>query len=80
MRTEGKCKCGERYIIRMHERTGNTAPITVDVYPDGNVRINDDGTYGIIPKGSEWRGDRHLNHFANCPLREQYKKKRAPKP
>lgn len=69
---ETTCSCGARFVQRLHERTGNPAPITIYHDPRGNIRVNPDGTYGIIRKGDLHIGSRFLNHFAECPDREKY--------
>lgn len=74
------CECGEPCIMVPHERTGKLAPITIRVYDDGNivlVQATDNGpryTYRILAPDDRLAnaGLLRLNHFSNCPLREQF--------
>lgn len=57
--------CGALVRWYQHVRTRRLAPIDAKPTPDGNVHINDDGTYMV---------DRHFDtpprytfHFATCP-------------
>lgn len=61
------CRCGRTFVQRKHERTGKPNPITTYEHPTGNVRINPDGTYGIVKKGEACDGPRHISHFVDCP-------------
>ena len=48
--------------------TGKSAPIDVEISPDGNVAVDlDAGTYSIVPKAERaFRDDLHKNHWVTC--------------
>lgn len=66
------CGCGQTFVMRRHERTNRLAPITTYADDKGNVRVNPDGTYGVVGIGEAYAGPRYLNHFADCPIREAF--------
>jgi len=67
------CKsCGARIYWLRHERTGNLAPIDVDVSFKGNIAVNlEAGTYTIHEGGSR------RNHFATCEAAAKWRGKRG---
>ena len=69
------CGCGKTFVMRRHERTGKAAPITTYAVADGNIRINPNGTYGVIGSKDAHDGERFLNHFSDCPLAEAFGQK-----
>jgi hypothetical protein len=71
--------CGEAIIWLQHERTGKLAPITVAVYPNGNIQ--EKSGYQYRAHGPEEamacrsRGQHlKLSHFANCPNAKSFKR------
>lgn len=73
------CNCGIVCQMIPHETSGKLAPLTLNTNVGGNIEVLDDGAgwvrYRIVPK-AEREADplrpRHLNHFSNCPNREQF--------
>ena len=57
--------CKAEFVFYPHERTGRPAPLIES--PNGNIAVNDGGTYRIIKKGESFDGQRYLNHFSDCP-------------
>lgn len=78
------CECGERCRMVPHERTRSLAPITVATYDTGNIVLiqatdnGPNGTYRILPENDRAAnaGLLHLNHFTNCPRRDQFGRRR----
>lgn len=70
------CECGTQFVFRQHHESGKANPIEVDPVPDGNVAILADGKYRIIGKGEGHEGDRYRSHFAFCPSRTKFLKKK----
>lgn len=62
------CRCGKTFVQRAHHRTGKPNPITTYEVPNGNVAVNDDGTYRIIGRGEDYVGPRYVSHFVDCPF------------
>lgn len=84
------CGCGER-LIAARTISGGVAPITVEVKQDGNVwlgRAQEEGPDGshevrslvlggpLLELAREQGMGLHLNHFANCPDVEKFRRKR----
>lgn len=74
------CDCGEGCVMVPHVQSGKLAPITIATYPDGNIEVDllsvngGHGTYRVVPERERLANPkpRLLNHFTNCPLREQF--------
>lgn len=69
------CACGKTFVMRRHERTGTPNPITTYEVDNGNVAINENGTYRIIGKAEEFDGPRHVSHFVDCPVADRFGKR-----
>jgi hypothetical protein len=75
-----RCACGEFCVMVPHEGSGKPAPITVAPYDGGNVdlvlrSVNAGQTTYRIVGTAERVADprpRFVNHFSNCPLREDF--------
>ena len=84
------CRCGEALIASPNSKTGNLAPITVEPKDNGNVLLYRVETpegpepaevqHTVIGKAEvrEYLHERHvplrLNHFADCPLANQFQR------
>lgn len=79
------CACGEACLMIPHEKSGKLAPITTATYDDGNIEkdlqldargnhLAGRAVYRIVPKAERESNPkpRHLNHFSNCPNRDQF--------
>lgn len=69
---ERLCACGKTFVMRPHERTRAPNPITTYEVVNGNVAINPDGSYRIVPKSENYDGPRHVSHFTDCPLADRF--------
>lgn len=67
-----KCKwCPTDINWHRHETTDKPAPIEDEAADNGNIRVNDDGTYTVLAgerlKAARQLGETlYLNHFATC--------------
>lgn len=71
-------KCRADIFRLKHEGTGNIAPIDMEPVDGGNIEIDvEAGTYRIIPKDDRLANPkpRHLNHWATCAAKEEFRKK-----
>lgn len=70
-----KCKaCNTEVHWAKSRKTGKPAPIEAKTHPQGNVVLHDDRTYEVLGKGkSAGNQVTHMNHFATCPGREQFR-------
>lgn len=72
------CDCGTQFIFRDHITSGRRGPINVKEDPNGNIAILDDGRYRIILAGEDYDGPRYLNHFSDCTLAGNRRRKLVP--
>lgn len=63
--------------------TGKIAPITTKTYEGGNIEIDTDMFGNVVYRVASKEAisavpdyPRHLNHFSNCPNREQFGRQR----
>jgi hypothetical protein len=77
------CTCGERCVMVPHEKSGKLNPITVNAYPNGNIRVNLDsviasqGSYGIVPKAEREANPipRPVSHWSQCPHADNFRRR-----
>lgn len=77
-----QCECGEQCVMLPHERTGKLAPITLNLYDDGNIEKTGSvpgSIYRVVSKGDRESNPkmRHYNHWTNC-TGKSFQRKKAP--
>lgn len=68
------CACGKTFVMRLNVRTKRYNPISTYEVLNGNIAINEDGTYRLIGKGEDYTGPRFVSHFSDCPLADRFGK------
>lgn len=69
-------KCGAPIHFLRHRSTGRFSPIEVAPVAGGNIAVDLDRRECWSIKAAERAGrtDLHLNHFATCKYREEFRK------
>ena len=72
---ETSCRsCGAPILWRKGIHTGKFNPIDAASNLDGNIHLNEDGTYTVGPCDTKPDAPRYTSHFATCPNAAKHRK------